>query len=205
MDALLLPEGLTRFTLQRLGTAGQAWLDELPTLVDFFCATWQVTVTGRPWSNSNVGLVLPVGRRDGTRAVLKLSPHDDGTVAEARGLAFWDGRGAVRLLDCDLDTVALLMERAVPGTTLRELADDAEAIALAADCLWELWRPMAKGGDFSTAAAVAPRWAAQCRAWYEQLGRPLEPRLLDEALDALAQLPPSAPEAVLCHQDAHQE
>ncbi|MGQ0670761.1 MAG: aminoglycoside phosphotransferase family protein, partial [Actinomycetota bacterium] len=65
-----------------------------------------------------VGFVAPVERADGTRAVLKISYLDDETRHEGDALAFWDGDGAVRLLDADPGIGALLLERLEPGTSL---------------------------------------------------------------------------------------
>jgi len=75
---------------------------------------------------------------DGGPAVLKLGvPVPAGmTLApmacEATALRAYDGRGAVRLLGCDLALGALLLERADPGTRLETLVPRSDAEATAA-------------------------------------------------------------------------
>jgi streptomycin 6-kinase len=89
----------------------------------------------------------------GDHAVLKLTPpEDDEADHEGDALAFWNGRGAVRLLKRDKMRRALLIERCVPGHDASAI-DDHEAIRVALDTGRELWRPVSggpflRGGDF---------------------------------------------------------
>ncbi|HEV2251416.1 MAG TPA: aminoglycoside phosphotransferase family protein [Candidatus Limnocylindria bacterium] len=89
----------------------------------------------------------------GDHAVLKLTPpEDDDADHEGDALAFWNGRGAVRLLKRDKLRRALLIERCVPGHDASSI-DDHEAIRVALDTGRELWRPVAagpflRGGEF---------------------------------------------------------
>ena len=93
----------------------------------------------------------------GDRAVLKLTPpEDDEADHEGDALAFWDGRGAVRLLKRDKRRRALLIERCIPGHDASTL-DDHEAIRIAIDTGRELWRPMAER-PFLRAGDVMAGW-----------------------------------------------
>ena len=75
-----------------------------------------------------VALVLPVLRADGTPAVLKLQPVVGGQgVGEPEALRAWDGNGAVRLLDHDLASGSVLLERLDAGRPLATVSDDALA------------------------------------------------------------------------------
>src|SRR5579859_1221694 len=93
----------------------------------------------------------------GDRAVLKLTPpEDDEADHEGDALAFWAGRGAVRLLRRDRRRRALLIERCVPGHDASAI-DDGEAIRIALDTGRQLWRP-ASERPFLRAGEVMAGW-----------------------------------------------
>jgi streptomycin 6-kinase len=89
------------------------------------------------------GRLWPVRLPDGTPAMLKMSTHAE----EPNGhvlLDWWDGDGAARALGHEGD--ALLMERAVPGHSLRAMSiegRDMEATAVLCAVLEKLHRPRA--------------------------------------------------------------
>ena len=98
------------------------------------------------------GYVAPAGEG----AVLKISPtvyYE--TDHEGEALAHWDGDGAVRLLRHDRERRALLIERAIPGGDISELAED-EATAIAVEVGTRLWRPAAE--PFRWIGDYLPRW-----------------------------------------------
>jgi streptomycin 6-kinase len=81
----------------------------------------------------------------GDDAVLKVTPsEDDDADHEGDALAFWNGRGAVRLFKRDVGRRALLIERCVPGHDASAIAEH-EAIRVALDTGRELWRPVTRG------------------------------------------------------------
>ena len=124
------------------------------------------------------------------------------SVHEPEALRFWDGRGAVRLLDHDPVTRAMLIERCIPGTPLGNVYDDA-ALEVVAETLQRLWRPPSPDVRWRRLADVAEAWAERLPFDWERHGRRYERRLLDEALDALDTLGPTQEDVVLCHQDLH--
>jgi streptomycin 6-kinase len=135
--------------------------------------------------------------------VLKIPVDDDvESVLEPEALHFWDGRGAVHLIDRDPHSRAYLIERCVPGTPLGRAYDD-EALEAIASALERLWRPPSDEIQWRRIDEVAERWIEELPRDRERHGRPYEQRLLDEALDALRTLPPSQERLVLCHQDLH--
>jgi streptomycin 6-kinase len=93
----------------------------------------------------------------GDDAVLKITPpEDDWADHDADALAFWDGRGAVRLLKRDVARRAMLIERCIPGDDASTI-DDAEATRVAIATGRELWRPVS-GGPFRRAGDEMTRW-----------------------------------------------
>jgi streptomycin 6-kinase len=157
---------------------------------------WQLEV-GEPFVAPHSKLVALVRLPDGTKAVLKIHLDEDTeSLNEPDALRFWDGCGAVRLLDHDPATRAMLIERCVPGTPLSTEYDDA-SIEVAAQTMERLWREPPTDVAWQTLAANAGRWLRELPRRYPR------GRILDEALDAIRQLAPTQERLVVCHQDLH--
>jgi len=179
---------------------GAAWLESLPRLAGECAEQWSLRL-GEPFGQGHVSLTVPVRLADRKEAVLKLNFPEAESEHEADALAHWHGDGAVRLLEVDRERNALLLERAVPGTSLWEVADDEEATLIAASVLRRLWRPVPEDHPFRELAAEAERWTTQLRSNWKLLGCPFEKSLVDTAAAAAAELAGSQRELVLCHQD----
>jgi streptomycin 6-kinase len=183
------------------GAEGDAWLDRLPALVADVAARWQVEI-GEPFADGGaVSWVAPAITAGGDEAVVKLFLVGLENADEPDALRHYDGCGAVRLLAGEPG--ALLLERLRPGSPLWEVQDDDAACGVAMDLLRQLWRPPDPGHPFRMLAADAAMWAETIDRLWRQLGRPFERSLLDEALSAAAELPPTQGEAVVLHQDLH--
>jgi streptomycin 6-kinase len=178
---------------------GSDWLDRLPRLVEECAEQWSLDL-GEPFAYAFASLALPATRRDGSEAVLKVQFPDRESVLEAAALAHWDGDGAVRLLDYDVDRRALLLERCHPGTALKELRPD-DALDVFIELLPRLWK--SAGSPFRSLADEAAWWAGSLPDDFERAGRPFEQELFDEAIDAMQTLPGSQGEQVLVNQDLH--
>lgn len=97
---------------------GAAWVSLLPGLVARSLDRWTLTA-GAPFPSGSASWCAPVRAASGAELVLKISfPHDEAR-HEAAVLRAWGGRGAVRLVDHDVDDWALLLDRVHPGTPLR--------------------------------------------------------------------------------------
>jgi streptomycin 6-kinase len=189
----VIPERLRRL---EVFPGGSEWLGRLPQLVADCTARWSLELEA-PFPDANVSLVLPAGD-----VVLKLNfPHRE-SEHEAAALAHWDGHGAVRLLEHDAERRALLLERCRPGTSLLELPER-EAYELAASVVAQLNERAAGESEVRPFAETAAKWAGELPVRWEQAGRPFERELLEAAVDALLELPPTQGELVVCHQDLH--
>ncbi len=177
---------------------GPEWLDRLPRLAAECAEQWGVTL-GAPFYGGNVSFVLPAG----DDAVLKINFPDAESEHEADALQLWDGRAAIRLLAHDRDRRALLLERCVPGTTLWELNDEREANRIATGLLLRIWRPPPADHPFRLLENEARRWADELPRQWEQLGRPFDRGLVDEAAAAARDLAATQPRPVVVHQDFH--
>ncbi|WP_017586619.1 aminoglycoside phosphotransferase family protein [Nocardiopsis ganjiahuensis] len=140
------------------GFFGPAWAEALPALAARQCDRWGLRPAGEPMHGA-VALVLPVERADGAAAVLKLQPVDSETEGEPAALRSWDGDGAVRLLEHDPGTGAMLLE-ALDGTRRLESAPLDEALEVIGGLLARLGAHPAPDGmrDLgSTALGLAER------------------------------------------------
>ena len=179
---------------------GRAWLHALPATVAACAERWSLELTEPPYTYASASIALPARRADGSDAVLKVQfPHPE-CALEAAALAAWNGRGAVRLLEHDPERWALLLERCQPGTSLAGEPLDA-ALDVAVELFPRLWIPA--GPPFRPLAEEAAGWAASLPVDWEAAGRPFERRLLDAAVDAIADLSGTQAEHVLLHQDLH--
>lgn len=203
MSGLLVPAEVVRMNLDANGEAGRAWLAELPWIVGELRERWSLTAMGPAFEGGCVGFVAPVERADETRAVIKISYVDDETHHEGDALAFWDGDGAVRLLDADPGLGALLLERLEPGTSLFDHPNPGEVVPLACGVLRRLWRPPSEVHPFALVRDLAERWADELPRLFERFGRPFEARLADEAAGLSADLAADTNEPVLANRDFH--
>jgi len=178
---------------------GREWLARLPSIIVECADAWSLTV-GEPFSYAFTSLAMPVERADGSDAVLKVSFPGRENEHEAAALALIDGDGAVRLLEYDERRRALLLERAEPGTPLKELGLD-RALDVFVDLLPRLWKPAR--APFRPLAEEAAWWADTIVQDFARSEHPFERALLDAALDAIETLSSSQGEQVLVNQDMH--
>ncbi|MET4590199.1 aminoglycoside phosphotransferase family protein [Arthrobacter sp. 754] len=169
-------------------SAGRAWLGSLPGLIRGQLEHWELAVDlaagALPW-HGHGGLVLPVRRKDGTPAALKIAfPHDEARI-ERHALVLWGGRGAVRLLESDAGTCAMLLERLNGGCSLQGVPLD-EAQAVWGSIVRQLSLPpdrRPQWQEFNHIAGVAEQWSDDLPAEWEQQGRPFPRWLLEAALE----------------------
>lgn len=150
----LLPPDLAAGIPALFGARGRRWVADLPALVADLRREWDLTVTGPAMAGGTHSYVAPV-RHAGTGYVLKVPVLDDENFAECAALRCYAGDGAVRLHRVDLDTGALLLERADPGHALLARYERGdlplgEVADLAAGVLRRLRRP--PSGDLSCPA-----------------------------------------------------
>ena len=136
------------------GPAGDAWLAQLPALLDELAARWSLTVLP-PFPVPSYNYVAPAIGPDGAALALKAGvPHPE-LWGEIDALRLFDGRGVARLIDADPIGGALLLERVLPGDALKSVNDDEECVQVAATVMRALWRPLPADHPFRTMAHLA--------------------------------------------------
>ena len=192
-----VPGAFAREVTEREGVEGERWIASLPGLVDDFLRRWTCTPHG-PVMHGRVGVVVPVRRRDGSSAVLKVSFPHPGNVHEPTAFASWSGRGAVLLYERDDSRFAMLLEQ-VERSTLVDLDDDDEAAAVCGVLTRRLAVP---------APPALPRLADGAGAQERQLrdaqvtSAHLPRRVVDVAIGTIRDLGREQPDT-LVHGDLH--
>lgn len=197
--AVQVPDGLKDVIARVHGGRGRAWLARLPALLDDCRARWSLEL-GAPFDDLSYNLVIAARARGGEEVVLKLGVPCRELVAEAAALTLFDGSGAVRLLEHDAERGALLIERALPGTRLHELPDDARATRAAARLMLGLRREPPARHAFPTLAD-----------WFQAFGRlpsnsgggPFPAELVGKAERTFSKLNASPERTLLLHGDLH--
>src|SRR3954470_2875401 len=195
---IAMPQEFAQSTVDREGEAGAAWLAELPGIVEELLGRWGCEPDGDVM-HGGVGVIVPVRRRAGESAVLKVSFPHPGNVHEPDAFAAWGGCGAVLLHERDDERFAMLLERGQPST-LAEVEDGDEVVTVAGRLNRRLAIPAPPG---------LPRLREQADAWEKQLCLDAEElpdalprRVLDTAVATVRELGRAQPDTLI-HGDLH--
>lgn len=200
----IIPASLASTNLELNGAEGVEWLARLPTILASCERRWSLTI-GPPFPQLSYNYAALARRRDGTTLVVKICFPDKELrleKTEAEALRLYAGRGAVQLLDADLDQGVLLLEHVSPGTMLSEVKDDTEATSIAASVMKQLWRPVPEEHSFPSVADWA-QGMVRLRACFSGGTGPFPARLVEEAERLFADLLGSMSAPVVLHGDLH--
>lgn len=199
----IIPEYFAEFMIKLEGDEGRAWLEHLPAILATCEERWGVSI-GAPVGNLSFNYVAPAVRADGTDVMLKVGLTDE-FPSQPEALRHFAGHGMVQLLAYDAQDAAMLMERLKPGTSLRAVEDDEEAISAAARVMRQIWQPLpAEHYPFPTVAGWGKGFA-RLRKLYNGGTGPFPPALFDRAEQLYAELCATMSEPVLLHGDLHQD
>jgi streptomycin 6-kinase len=200
---LVIPENFTRHMLQLHGVEGQLWLDRLPAILGACKQRWDLKI-GAPFSNLSFHYVTSAVNCDGEPVVVKACSPTGEFAMESEAIRLFDGHGMVRLLASDKDDEVMVLECLQPGTLLKSVKDDEQAISAAASVMKQLWRPVPAGTLFPTVQDWQKGFA-RFRQRYNDGPGPFPPALLEQAEHLYAELLASMDEPALLHGDLHQE
>lgn len=192
---ITVPDSLATATVDREGEPGQAWVSELPDLVERYLRHWRCRTVGPPM-HGGVGLIIPVESPHGD-AVLKISFRHPGNVGEPDALRLWAGAGAVTLYESAPEDFALLLER-VSDRSLDLALED--GLITAGRLSAQLAVPATEG--MQRLADQAAGWEAELRQQDRQLDHPLPSRVVDAALQTIADLADDRTDT-MAHGDLH--
>jgi streptomycin 6-kinase len=177
----------------------QRWLERLPALLATLAHRWSVSVRSNEPFDASAAWVAPGVMPDGTPVVLKIPmPHME-AADESEGLRFWAGNPTVALLDADPASGAMVLERCLPGVSLRSVAEP-DQDAVIAGLLRRLWREPSHPGAFRPLSVLVTHW---CDETVSESSRWPDPVLVTRGLRVLEELTASTAEAVLLATDLH--
>ena len=116
------------------GEKGKSWLTDLPKQIDYLKSIWNLSNL-QPFPSLSFNYVLS-GFQGDTPIVLKLCPTPEGLETEVQALDHFRHHGAVRLLQHQ--NHALLLQRAIPGTSLRKMLSKKDRIKIACQVIERL-------------------------------------------------------------------
>jgi streptomycin 6-kinase len=198
---IVVPAELAELHEKYSGEAGRLWIAGLPAMAVASMDRWELVGDGQVASGA-VALIIPVARRDGSKAVLKLQPVDDETGGEPAALQAWAGRGAVGLLGHDPSSGAMLLERLDASRDLDTVEDDLAAAKIIAELLVQLNSVPAPAG-MRRLSDVASAILAEAPDAVRLAGDSDERRLLTNCAARLEELITDPIDDRLLHWDLH--
>jgi streptomycin 6-kinase len=205
VERFILPRNLVEAAAR---DARGVWMSALPEVVGELAERWSLKVYDPFQPGGDTAWVAPVEGPAGERLVLKVVWRHPEAEHEADGLAVWAGRGAVRLHAADSSdgTLALLLERCVPGTELRTIAEPDQDVVVAG-LLQQLWVEPAEGHHFRPLSVMCEQWADRFDEDLADVGTAtwtqLDPGLVREAMALFRELPKTAERETLLCTDLH--
>ncbi|MDG9702885.1 APH(6)-I family aminoglycoside O-phosphotransferase [Streptomyces sp. DH37] len=200
LEAVEVPQSLSVSYAGRFGEAGRTWIAGLPALAAEFLDRWELRRDGAVGAGE-ASLVLPVLRKHGTRAVLKLQMPREETTAALIGLRTWNGDGMVRLLDHDPESSTMLLERLDAARTLSSIEDDDVAMGILAELQARLVRVPAPQG-LRSLSDIATEMLEKVPKAVAALADPADRQLLRGWASAVAELVGEPGDRML-HWDLH--
>jgi len=204
MNGFLLPRNLVAAVSSDTDEQRRAWMARLPTIVGELERHWSLEVSEPFEPGGQTAWVAPVLDRRGRDLVLKVGWRHSEAEHEAGALREWDGRGSVRLYSAEEqhDTVALLIERCRPGTSLTSKPETEQDIIIAG-LLQRLWIEPASDEPFRPLQLMCDEWADEFEQKAAAGRSSIDPGLAREGMALFRSLPATADRAVLLCTDLH--
>jgi streptomycin 6-kinase len=185
----------------------RTWIEALPDILSDLAERWSIDEVADPFQpGGQTAWVAPVRIGTDFDLVLKIGWRHTEAAHEAAGLTEWDGQGAVRLhatAEMD-DTVALLLERCIPGTTLSGRPETEQDVVIAG-LLHRLWREPQQPDLFRPLQLMCDEWADEFEEKVAAGHGTLEDRLARDGIELFRSLPTTAERNVLLCTDLHAE
>ena len=176
------------------GNSGKIWLKDLPNFLQEITTNWELSDLNL-FHNVTYTAVFS-GLQRGRPVVLKLRPDVMELKQEATALKAFESLGAVRVLN--QKEGALLLERVIPGLSLKSYfpAQDAEAIQIVCDILKRIHLAPASKDQFPS-----------LETWLGNLDKtwPIPPSFLEKGRFLRDKLLATSSHHVLLHGDLHPE
>jgi streptomycin 6-kinase len=111
---------LTQNVINMLGEKGKAWLTSLPSTIEILVDHWKLKNLVSV-DNMTFNYVAKAITSANQPVILKISFDEKNISGEIQALKYFDGSGSIHLITHNEKYHALLLQQAVPGTTLKSL------------------------------------------------------------------------------------
>lgn len=123
------------------GEVGRRWLENLPDIIKQYEQKWAISVL--PPFHLSYNYVAPAKLAEGQNAVLKIAfPRNQEFIYELEALKFFNGEGAIKILQEDRENQAMLLEKAEPGKGARSVSSEKVRTTTVSEVLKRLHRPV---------------------------------------------------------------
>ncbi len=185
----------------------RGWITRLPAFVAELTERWSLTL-GAPYEPGGMcSWVAPARDNSGNELVLKMGIRHYEAEHEIDGLRFWDGDGAVRLHNSYTtdDTCVLLLERCVPGNSLKQGLPEEAQDEVIAGLLRRLHREPPPGHPFRPLQSMCDEWGAEFAKNAERYPDKVDAGLVRAGLEIFRSYAGTANRYVLLCTDLHGE
>jgi streptomycin 6-kinase len=193
------PTYCKRKILELHGEYGAQWLAQLPALIDECAGRWSLEVLP-PFPVESYSYVAPAVRANGEPVVLKVGVPGRELTCQIEALQYWNGSGICRLLEADARRGFLLMERVLPGQSLKTIPDDEQVTRVAIEVMQRLWKPAPERHTFPSVS----EWTGdlqKLRARFKGGTGPFPAALVERAERQFAELMDGGSPCMLIHGD----
>ena len=111
---------LTQNVINILGENGKKWIANLPNTIEILADHWSLSNLV-PVDNMTFNYVAKAIDNSNQPIILKIGFDTNVISDEKRALIYFDGNASIRLIDYNEKYNALLLQQAIPGTTLKSL------------------------------------------------------------------------------------
>jgi streptomycin 6-kinase len=126
----------------------EVWLKNFDKVTSDYEKRWELKIQ-EPFDLS-YNFVAPAIRNNGEEVVLKVVLSRKEFLAELETIKLMKGKVMVELLEYDVDSGIMILERLSPGITLAEIDSEEEAAWIAAQIMKRLWIAAPEGTDIQT-------------------------------------------------------
>ncbi len=187
------------------GDLGKKWLKDLPQIIKQYEQSWGIIVFPPYYLSYNY--VAPAKTRAGKNAVIKISfPQNNEFRTELGALKFYNGAGAIKVLEADLENGVMLLEKAEPGDRVRDITPERKKVSITASVLKKLHKPVPKKLAFSFPDIL--EWGKafdRYKKKFSNLNGPVPQWMLGKAEEIFKGYPKENKEQVLLHGDLHSD
>ncbi len=187
-------ETLEKNVINVWGDTGREWLKRLPNIIDALSVHWKLSDV-MPVENMSYNYIAFAKQHHNTHVVLKCGCDQALIENEYRALKHWDDLGSIRVIESVSCHNALLLEQAIPGTSLKE-SDIENTIEIYAGIV----KTLASKQIPKTKYTHVEKW---CQAIDNITDSRISLKYIDKAKELKTYLLSSNRAEYLCHGDLH--